>query len=97
MEIQLDKFCSLLIGAKEERGADGSGVSPYLLENILYPYLEGENIRLDSLDYGAFSLPDLDSLFAFIGEIEDAHGKTQSKLEKLWKSPPAARPARAFC
>jgi len=97
MEIHLDRFASLLSDAEEGRGADDSGVSPYLLGNLLYPYLEGESIRLDSLDYDAFSLTDLDCLFTFIGEIEDVHSKTHSKSEKLWKSSPAARPLRAFC
>ena len=97
MQIKLDRFCSLLNEAEEEKSMDDSEVSPYLLENLLYPYLEGKDIRLDELDYSAFTLSDMNDLFLFVDDMETVFIKTRGKAERLLKSSPASRPARAFC
>ena len=97
MTIYLDKFCALLGAVKEEKATDDTAVLPYLLDSLLYPFLAGESIRLDSIDYDAFSLDDLDTLFHFVGEMENHHQKTSQKTDKLRKSPPASRPTMAFC
>jgi len=97
MQIKLDRFCSLLNEAKEEKNMDDSEVSPYLLKNLLYPYLDGKDIRLDELDYSVFTLSEMNDLFHFVSAMETNYNNMQKKTEKLLKSTPAARPARAFC
>jgi len=97
MNIKLDRFCLLLNEAEEERGTDDSEVSPYLLKHLLYPYLAGEDILLNDLNYDAFTLSDMDILFEYISEMETACNKVHRKADILWKSTPAARPSRAFC
>jgi len=97
MQIKLDRFCSLLNEAEEEKSMDDSEVSPYLLKNLLYPYLEGKDIRLDELDYSAFTLSDMNDLFLFVDNMETVCTKIQNRAEKLLKSIPATRPAMKFC
>ena len=97
MTIKLDRFCLLLNDAKEESCVDDSGVSRYLLNNLLYPFLDGADIKLGDLDYDAFELHEMDGLYGFISEMQYACQKTGAKTDKLLKSVPAARPRRAFC
>lgn len=97
MNIKLDRFCLLLKGAEEEKNVDQSEISPYLLEHLLYPFLLGKDVRLNDLDYNAFSLSDLDDLFHHVSDMETACNKIQNKTQRLFKSDPAVRPTRAFC
>ena len=59
MNIDLARFCILLSEVQEDEFLDESGLSPYLMEHLFYPYMKGKNIPLDSLDYDAFELEDL--------------------------------------
>jgi len=97
MQIKLDRFCSLLNEAEGEKSMDDSGFSPYLLENLLYPFLDGKDIRLNDINYDAFTISDIHDLFDYVSDAETVFTKTQGKAEKLLKSIPAARSARAFC
>ena len=97
MQIKLDRFCSLLNEAEKEKSMDDSEVSPYLLENLLYPFLDGKDIRLNDINYDAFTISDMNDLFSYVSDAETIFTMTQGKAERLLKSSPASRPARAFC
>lgn len=94
--IDLKAFRRELGEAVHEKSVDSDGLSPYLMQNLLAPYLKGEAIPLDSLDYDAFDLSDLDRLNEYIGEILCVHGRLDNMYRKLRKSIPAARTAKAF-
>jgi hypothetical protein len=97
MNIDLARFCILLSEVQEDEFLDESGLSPYLMEHLFYPYMKGKNIPLDSLDYDAFELEDLDRLFDYLGDLETVYSKLQDKAEKIWKGSPIACRSRAFC
>lgn len=97
MIADLTRFCVLLRDAKEDEYVDTDGLSPYLMKHLFHPFMAGEDIRLDSLDYDAFSLDDLYRLNDYLGDLETQYDALRSKTENLRKSPPAARQLRAFC
>jgi hypothetical protein len=97
MTADLKRFCVLLRKTEEDEYLDTSGLSPYLMQNLFHPYMEGRDIPLNSLDYDAFDLGDLDRLHEYLGDLETVYGALHGKTENLRKSPPAARPQRAFC
>lgn len=97
MIADLTRFCALLTEAKEDEQLDSSGVSPYLMKNLFHPFMAGVDIPLDSLDYNAFTMNDLDCLNEYLGDLETEYDALHSKSEKLRKSTPAIRLLRAFC
>jgi hypothetical protein len=97
MIADLKRFCILLGEAKEDEHLDDSFVLPYLMKNLFHPFMDGEDIPLNSLDYDAFDLSDLDRLNDYLGDLETVYDALYKHTEKLRKSPPAARPSRAFC
>ncbi len=97
MIADLKRFCALIKEVKEDEHLDTNGLSPYLMANLFHPFMAGQDIRLDSLDYDAFDLSDLDRLNNYLGDLETVYDALHSKTEMLRKSPPSARPLRAFC
>lgn len=97
MKVDLQRFCTLLRETQEDEYLDSSGVSPYLMDHLFHPYMAGEDIPLNSLDYDAFDLNDLDQLFDFLGDLSTVYNVLCGKAENLRKATPAARPTRAFC
>jgi hypothetical protein len=97
MIADLKLFCVLLKEKEEDEHIDAIGVSPYLMEKLFHPYMAGKDIPLNSLDYDAFVLNDLDRLNDYLGDLETVYDVLHEKAEKLRISTPAARPLRAFC
>ncbi len=93
----MTRFCALIKEEKEDEYIDAHYVSPYLMNNLFHPYMAGEDIPLNSLNYDAFTLDDLDRLYSYLGDLSTVYDVLHSKTEMLRKSPPAARQLRAFC
>jgi len=97
MIVDLKSFCADISRAESQKSVDTSNLSSYLMQNLFIPYVTGKNIRLDSLDYDAFTLPDMDNLFRFIGDLEDTERKLEPMRSKLGDCHPAARKIKGFC
>lgn len=97
MELNVSSFCNALQNAEPQKSLDAGAVSPYLLEHLFVPYLQGEDIRLDSLDYDAFDLSDLDRLNEFIEDIECIQNQNELIPRNLEKCAPAVKPAGMYC
>ena len=97
MTVDLKLLGESLKQAKEQKSLDYSVVSPYLMQRLFVPYMQGADIRLDSLDYDKFDLSDMDMLFTFIKDIEAVQSDAEYIPRNLRKCDPAAKTARAFC
>jgi hypothetical protein len=97
MTIVLKTFCEKLGEAAPGKETDASIVPEYLMNSLFWPYMRGENPRLDSLDYDAFELSDLDRLMEYIGDLQGFHRKAGRITGNLEKSIPLARASRSFC
>jgi hypothetical protein len=97
MQVDLELFCADLRQTCIEKMIDASYLSPYLMDSLFTPYLSGEQIRLDSLDYDAFTLDDLDELMAFVEDAEEVEQKLEPVWKKLLGCDPAVRKFRSFC
>ena len=96
MKLDLKKFCLLLAqaGGRTEPDID---VNPYLLDHILMPTLNGDNVRIGDIDFSRFDEEDIENL----AEYYDCLCRTQRDVARLGTKvgeiPPTACKARAFC
>ena len=97
MEVNLQSFCAALQEASEEKSYSSAEVSAYLMDNLFLPYLEEKDIRVSDLDYGAFSVEELEGLLRYIGEISEACDGTVFLCGSFTRSAPSVRTAQAFC
>ena len=97
MVIDLNGFCAGVRLAENKKNLDVSLLSGYLMQNLFAPYISGEEVQLDSLDYSAFSLDYLMDLHHFLGDAEEIESKLDPMRSKLVKCEPAARKHRGFC
>ena len=97
MTANLNELRSRLYLVKNEKCVDDTGVEPYLIEHLLYPVLNGEAIMLNSLDYDAFDLNDIERLDEYVSDLMDVHYKVSQIPERLQKAVPLAHTIRRFC
>lgn len=97
MQIDLKVFCSDIRQAEAENCLNKENVSPYLMQNLFIPYITGKDVRLDSLDYDAFTLSDMETLYEYLNDAGNVEQKLEPMRNGLLKCGPVARKIRAFC
>lgn len=97
MEVDLSGFCAQLEQAEPEQDVSAQGVSPYLLEHLLTPYLEDMEIRCEDLDYDAFTMRDFVVLEEYLEQQEQKSMRVDSLKHRLCNTKPAVRKAPVFC
>jgi hypothetical protein len=97
MILKLDGFCADVKRAEEGKCLYPEFLSEYLWENLFLPYISGEVIPLDSLDYDRFTLSDMKDIMDYLSDAEEIETKLGTLQSMLVKCEPVARKLRAFC
>lgn len=97
MILDLNAFRTGLLEAEKQKPVDDIYLSDYLRNHLLIPYMNGEDISLDELDYGAFELDDLELLDHYADELARKSRGMQHIPENLVKCPASVRAVRQFC
>lgn len=97
MKLDLELLSMRFSQAKDEPPIPTDGVNGYLLQKILLPCMNGENVRLRDIDYNAFDVEDVDMLERYYDDLSRAGGKLRQLTETVQKCPPEARKVRLFC
>ena len=96
MKLDLKKFRLLLAQAGGQTKPDVD-VNPYLLDHVLMPALNGDNVRIGDIDFNRFDAEDIETL----AEYYDCLSQTQRDAARLGTTvgeiPPTACKVRAFC
>lgn len=72
-------------------------VSPYLLEHVLVPYLCGEEIKIASIDFAAFSPQEMGGFLDYVHQLAGENNKTSGLWESLQQHKPKAGRTPSFC
>lgn len=97
MKLDLTLLSMRFSQAKDEPPVPTNGVNGYLLQKILLPCMNGENIRLRDIDYDAFEVEDVDELEEYYDKLSRAGRRLRQFTETVQNSPPEARKVRLFC
>lgn len=97
MKLDLELLSMRFSQAKDEPPIPTDGVNGYLLQKILLPCMNGENVRLRDIDYNTFEVEDVDMLERYYDDLSRAGGRLQQLTETVQKCPPEARKIRLFC
>lgn len=98
MTVDFMRLKQCLAQAKAEPGSDITqrDINPYLMKNAILPFLNGEIVRIGSLDFTAFSSGDIleanreaDSLSHNANQVSQVAGFFE-------KSPASARKTKSF-
>lgn len=97
MELDLNLLFQNLAQAPDGPAVSSEGVSPYLLEHVLAPALNGQSVLTSDIDFDAFEVEDIEMLsdyYSDLGEMDRHVHRFASALSKVF---PVAGTARAFC
>lgn len=97
MKLDLKLLSMRFSQAEEEPPAPTDGVNPYLLEKILLPCMNGEEVLLQDIDYEAFEVEDIDDLENYYDRLRRAGRQLGQLTKTVWNCPPEAYKARLFC
>ena len=86
-----------LLSKVSEDVCPAKAVSPYLMEQLLIPQLEGRGLTLQELDYSAFTDEELDALMGYLGDAEERSSKTIRFCNIFSKSVPVPERHQMFC
>lgn len=74
------------------------GINPYLLANVILPFLSDKEVDLRNLDYSAFDMDDIYDANSEIEGLSESTRKTFSVAEAVKKAAPVvACKSKAFC
>lgn len=96
MKLNLKKFCVLLAQAEDLTDL-GENVNRYLLDHVLTPTLNGDNVRIGDIDFSRFDEEDIENLAGYyegLCEIQRDAARLRAKIREI---PPTAGKVRAFC
>ena len=96
MKLDLKKFCVLLAQA-EDPTDPGENVNRYLLDHVLTPTLNGDNVRIGDIDFSRFDEEDIENMAEYydcLCEIQRGAARLRAKMREI---PPTAGKVRAFC
>ena len=96
MKLDLKKFCVLLARAGGQTEPDVE-VNPYLLDHVLTPTLNGDNVRIGDIDFNRFDAEDIETLAEYYDCLSQTQRDAARLREKMSEIPPTACKARAFC
>lgn len=97
MKLDLELLSMLFFQAQEGPPVSTEGVNPYLLENVLKPFLRRETLRYGDLDYDAFEDDDLHRFSEYCRELYDAGSKLDQLSATMSKTQPEPCKQRMFC
>lgn len=96
MKLDLKKFC-VLLAQVEDPTDPGENVNRYLLDHVLTPTLNGDNVRIGDIDFSRFDEEDIENLAGYyesLCEIQRDAARLRAKMREI---PPTAGKVRAFC
>ena len=96
MNLDLKKFCLLLSQAGGQIKPDVD-VNPYLLDHVLTPTLNGDNVRVGDIDFSRFDEQEIEELAEYYDCLCETHRDIARLRTKVSEIPPAAGKVRAFC
>ncbi len=97
MKLDLKLLSAHFLQARESPAVSNEGVSEYLLEHFLKPYVREEKPVYGDLDYDAFDDDDLRVLWRYCEALEEAGNKLNRLSVALSEAAPEACRRRAFC
>ena len=97
MELDLKLLFQHLAQVPDEPAVSSEGVSPYLLEHVLTPALNGRTVPISGIDFDAFEENDIETLADYYDRLVSAERKMTGFVSGLSKTVPAAGAVRAFC
>ncbi len=77
--------------------SEPENVSPYVLTNILAPLKNDDCIHFADLDFEAFTVEDIDSLYGALSEAEDWEHRLNRLRSIFDHSKPKSTAQRKFC
>ncbi len=97
MKLDLKLLSIRFFQAQEGPPVPTEGVSPYLLEHVLKPYIRNETVRYGDLDYDAFEDDELQRFSEYCGELYNAAYKLDQFSDTMSKTRPEPCKRRVFC
>jgi len=97
MKLHLKDLCREFGKAKDEETVPRGGINPYLLENILWPTLQGEAPTLGSIDYAQFDEEDIGALSDYYEKMWKAAEKLEQFVSAVASFDPVPSRERQFC
>ena len=71
-------------------------IGPYLFQNVITPFLNGEEVRLNSLDYTLFTPEDVSDSWAELKATNAACGKINCLAGAFKQAAPIANTTKSF-
>jgi hypothetical protein len=78
-------------------GLDQLDLNPYLLENVVVPFLRGVNCLLNELDYTMFTTDDITVAYRELDAVSHRNRGINILAAGFRKTAPAAEKSKAFC
>lgn len=97
MKLDINLLSMRFSQAKETPAVPTDSVNPYLLEKILRPCMDGQDVYIGDIDFDAFDVEDIEPLAEYHDELILVAMKLAQFTETLNKMEPIASRERMFC
>ncbi len=97
MKLDLKLLSMRFSQAKNEPPVSTEGVNPYLLEEILLPYMNGASLLLRDIHYNSFEVEDVETLAKYHDELAQAGHELSQLIKTVQNLPPESQMFRTFC
>lgn len=97
MKLDLNLLSMRFSQAKETPAVSTDSVNPYLLEKILQPCMDGQDVYIGDIDFDAFDVEDIGLLAEYLDKLILVAMKLAQFTEALNNMDPIASRERMFC